>query len=278
MDSSMSRLSVSKLKAYTRCSEAYFLERIVRPKLPRRPASWTIMGTALHECFYNWEISKRDYPLPRIVSDFQQIFDREIEFAKIEQPNYDMWFKAPRTKLVVTDIDNYRKRGVEGDVPNYYNYCLNSEWKVLELDDGFPALELEFEIQLRENQITGAIDKICEWPDGRITIEDLKSGRLNDTDNRQLGLYAYAANETLGLGRPIEWGRYFFSKSRINRPSDWIDLRRYSEDKLIRDFHRLQLGLEHEIYLPSPGDQCGLCSVRDYCSELGHLRPPTSEL
>lgn len=264
--------SASQWKLFSRCSEQFYLERILRPKLPRRPAAWTALGNALHEAFYNWELNKREYGLGQIVRDYEKNFDSHIDTFKSMQPDWSYWMKSPRTKLVTTDIQNYRLRGIENDVPTYYDYCIGSDWEILLLDDGYPALELEFEITINGIPVVGSIDKLLWWPKERkVTVDDIKTGNLDDTDHRQLGLYAFAANATLELPQPISWGRYYYTKPQLRRPSGWIDLTRYNADYLGRCFWRLNAAISNNLFLANPGKQCDLCAVRDWCSELGHL-------
>jgi len=260
--------SVSQLKSVTRCGEAFRLERLSFPKTPRRPAAWTVLGIALHEVFPEWEIGDRkDDP----VQMFDVAFDKILAEEQQRQPDQEMWQKAPNAKTVDNDIKNYKKRGMTKDVPLYQQRCVEAEWEILHLPDGDRALELEFELELGEVTVKGALDRVLWFPGKKMAaMEDLKSGSPDDeVDTRQLGLYSLAAAECYGLD--ISHGRYWYTK--LDRPGDWVDLSRYSRDYLTQEYGRLDELIDRNLLLPNPGKHCGLCGSRPWCSELGWLKP-----
>jgi len=256
------------MKAVTRCGEAFRLERRSFPNTPRRPAAWTVLGVALHEVFPAWEVSERkEDPLELFAASFDRILAEEQE----KQPDDRMWMKAPNTKTVENDIRNYRKRGLERDVPQYHQRCLEADWEILRLPDDSRALELEFELELGEVTVRGALDRVQWWPGKKMaSLEDLKSGSPDEeADTRQLGLYSLAAAECYGLD--ISHGRYWYTK--LDRPGDWVDLSRYTREYLTEQYETLDRIIDGGLLVPNPGKHCSLCGSKPWCSELGWLQP-----
>ncbi len=261
--------SVSQYKSYVRCGESYYWEKLRRRDLPERPAPWLALGVALHTVFCAWEQSDRTID---VVELFEVEYDSLIESFREVQPDLSMWIIPPNSKDVEKSIKAYRTRGVERDVPNYLERCLEAEWEIYRFDNGEPALELEFEIELDNVIVRGAVDRVQWWPErGYATIEDLKSGNLEKWNFLQLGTYGYALKEQFNI--PIKFGRYWFTKT--DQPSEWVDLSRYNKEYLSKLYNSLDEGVNNGIFLPNPGDHCSLCGVRPYCRELGTLPDPS---
>jgi CRISPR/Cas system-associated exonuclease Cas4 (RecB family) len=241
--------------------------------LPPRPAAWTGLGIALHETFCEWEKSDRQID---VLEYFEKSFDEYIDNSLKLQPDLDLWQVPPGTKSIKKSIDSYRERGLTKDVPQYLERCLEAEWEIYRFEDGTKAVELEFELDLGDVTIKGGIDRIQWWPELEVaTMEDLKSGNVenDETDKRQLGVYAYAARTVFEV--PLESGRYWFTK--VDRGSEWFDLTRYTEAYLTDLFAKLDQGIKSGIFLPNPGKNCGLCGVQPYCREQGTKRVPSKE-
>ncbi len=263
------RRSVSQLKTLTRCGEQFRLTRMIRPKLPPRPAPWTMLGNALHEAFVEWERSGREID---VVARFTELYDFEVEEGTREQPDLSLWQLPPNTKSVSSGINNYRKRGIEKDVPLYRQRCLEAEWEVMQLPDGNPALELEFELDLDGVLVPGYIDRIQWWPKLKMAaIEDTKTGsNKTDHDVRQLVLYGLAAQEVYDID--LTHGRYWYTK--LDKPGAWHDLRKFDRAYLSDQYRKLDEVVDQGLLLPNPGDHCKLCEVKPYCSELGWMEVP----
>lgn len=266
--------SISQLKNYSHCSEQFRLQRMVRPRLPSRPASWLAGGTAFHDATEEYERRRFEgarWDPGELVEYFEARYWVKIEELKQEQPDLDLWLKPPRSKID-TDIKNRLARGVENWIPNYLAYT-TQPWRIYELPDGSPALEVEFEITLGDVKVTGSIDRILEWDDGSdaYTIEDLKTGNREERFD-QLGLYAYVCRllrEDLFLPSDIDMGRYFYAKD--GAWSEWKPMARYTEQYLTDIYTALDRGIQNRVFLPNPGD-CEICPVRPWCRELGWLK------
>lgn len=240
----------------------------MRYDLPVTPAPWTGLGIAVHEAFCEWEKSDRQID---ICEYFEVSYDAYISSSREKQPDLELWQIPPGSKDVEKCIKTYRNRGLEKDVPIYRDRCLEAEWEIYKLDDGEKALELEFEIDFDGLVVKGAIDRIQWWPTrGYATIEDTKTGNVEEWDRRQLGLYSFAANEVFQI--PVKYSRYWFTK--IDRGSQWWDLGNYNYEYLSDIYNTLDSAIDQKMFLPNPGEQCNLCAVRPYCREQGWLELP----
>lgn len=257
--------SVSQLKTYTRCSEAYFLERMVKPHLPETPAAWTALGSAFHKAYEGWELSNRTGSLGDV---FEAEFPLEIERLKERQPDLTEWQKRPRVHTVERDIELYGELGRK-QAEAYEAHCAEAGWSLFELPNGLPALEVSFELDLEGVPVRGTIDSILEWPDGRVTVRDLKTGNV-DEDNRQLGLYRHVAIDQFGLD--LRWGEYWYTKRGVS--GGWVDLTRYTKQYLAGAYAALDRGISNRVFLARPGSHCGMCGVKPYCPELGWKQIP----
>ncbi len=268
--------SISQLKSLTRCPEAFRIERLHRKEIPERPGVWTALGVAVHEASLFWEMSDRTEDLSVA---FETYFDAYIEDAREKQPDLSLWMVPPGSKDVEKSIKTYRERGLTRDIPNLKAFCEGTEeepveWEIYKFDDGSKALELEFEIDFDGLVVKGAVDAVHYWPERDVaTLTDWKSGNLEKWDARQLGAYSYALREQYGI--EIKHGRYFFTKT--NQTSDWFDLTRYDKTYLGDLFRSLDTIVNEGLFLPSPGDVCGICAVKPYCRELGSKQLPEKE-
>lgn len=259
--------SVSQWKGLVKCGAAFELERLHRSEVPRRPAAWSISGSAFHEALLDWEKSERTIDL---AESFEAHYDRMVQQELEKQPNLDLWMKPPRTKSVEQDIKNYRKRFLERDVPNYEAQCRVDEWEILRLDDGQLAIELGFEIDLDGITVRGAVDRIQWWPTkGHAAIEDTKTGSPDnhEHDHRQLGLYGLAMEMQYGIN--LAYGRYWFTK--VDRGSAWVNLDRYTYEYLSAEIKKVDQMVQQGLFLANPGKHCELCPVQPYCPEKGWL-------
>lgn len=259
--------SVSQLKSYTRCGEAYRLEKV--EEIPSKPGAWTVLGTGFHRAYQRWELAARSGQ--HLWELFPEEYDAAVEEAAAVVP-LDEWFVRPRVLAVKTDIDYYREAGVK-QAQFYEDHCRLSDWKLWNPEDGELMLEYAFDITLGGTRIRGEIDSVLEWPDGTLTIRDLKTGKLKK-DSRQLGIYRTAIQKILGVD--IQWGEYFYTKMGLARSGGWIDLTRYTEDYVGDVLGQLDQAINEGIFLPNPGDQCEMCGVRQHCREMGTLSVSSS--
>jgi putative RecB family exonuclease len=172
---------------------------------------------------------------------------------------------------VEKSIIHYRNRGIK-DIPIFMDRRLTADYEVVKT-------ELEFELELQDEEsrylgplvIKGGIDCILRWPDGRLTIDDVKTGSPDNSEDdiRQLQFYLFAAEK---LGYVVSAARYWFTK--LDRASPWVTLKPWmDEDYFSGVFEDLDKAIGHGIFLPNPGKHCGLCSFKSVCSVMGDSLP-----
>jgi len=250
--------SVSQLKSWAQCGEKFYLERIQRRRMPKRPAPWTLMGIAVHDSIMEWEETKHELD---IIAYYYRLYDELAEEAWRDQPDPLYWFLPPNAKYVDKAIKTYRERGAE-QLRVYIDAFESRPWEIL-------CLEREFEIDLGGVLVKGTVDRVLYFVDEDwYLVEDLKTGTVKDeADHRQLGFYAFVARELWEL--PVRDGRYWYLKA--NRPSETYDLSRFDREFWTDQFARLDTAIHLGIYLPNPGSHCQLCPVRPWCSTQGWL-------
>lgn len=258
--------SVSQLNTFTRCGEQYRLERVVKG-LPQRPAAWTALGSAFHVAYETYENTDRRFNLDTI---FWTAYNAEIEKLWELQPDENLWMKTPRVKTVEQDIKLRREHGVKQAVA-YQEMCEASEWKLWRTPEGTKGLELKFSISFDIGdehgtvEVIGAIDCVLQWPDGTVSVRDIKTGNKGNVNNRQLGLYGLALRERYGLD--LFRGEYWYTK--LGASGGPVDLRRYNRDYLSDQYGKLDRSIVDGLYLANPGSVCEMCGVRSYCREMG---------
>lgn len=262
--------SISQMSSYARCSEAYRLER--RTDVKGLPAGWFVMGTATHEAIEEWEKSGRELSDEETLNIFSNAYITEANRYMEDFPDEDLWMTGGRKK----GFDDLEDREAIGlyQVEDYLQWARSEEdfWEVIHT-------EHKFTIELGGVEVLGYIDQVKRFKaTGEIYPADLKSGTSLPDSNIQLAVYARALaqefdqevtlGEWLKLGRP-ERGR---TKQKAVE-STLVDLSKQSifqMDNLNQMFADLERGIESQVYLPNPANQCWrTCGVADYCRALG---------
>lgn len=242
--------SVSQFLSYASCPEAYRLERIER--VPRAPAAWFTQGIASHAAIEWWEKEGRPCDGPTLAGYAQLKYDALIDEAREKQPDLSKWLTGGNTK---PENDIVKRRETTGEVVEKYVWYANSaEEKVI-------ASECEFELELGGIRVIGVIDQIIEWPDGRLTPRDLKSGTRKPSWAFQLAVYGLAIKKR--LGQLPTFGEFFMLKDGQMLPYEIPG--HLTADVLGNWFQRLDQGIRTGIYLPNVGDACRTCGVLEFC-------------
>lgn len=264
--------SWSQLSAYEQCPQAFFLERVA--KVWQRPAAWFATGLGVHAAA---EAREKD-----LVDDegmlgvAQAAFRADIDARLVDTPNASFWqssgpYKGPE------DITR-RYNDLPRHLANYRQVAatLGDVWYPVGdgLDD--PAVEYAIDLDLDGVRVIGSIDQVrwkweTEEDDQRgLEIWDVKAGSMTPDEPGQLVTYAMAIRRETGF--PVKQGGYVMtakkptakgaiSKAQVVRK----DLTLISEESLTARFHAADEGIKAERWDPTPGDQCGRCSVLTSC-------------
>jgi putative RecB family exonuclease len=258
--------SVSSLKMYRLCGRQW--EEVRFNKVPRQPAAWLPQGTGFHVGYEAWERSDRTLDKADWSLAYYTSFDEELAKYDLEYPDRNKWLTVGRTKIE-NDIANRRERGIE-QLDRYIARCIeeSDKWKVWRLPDDSPALEVSFAVYLTPTiLVVGYIDVLVEWPNGMISVRDLKTGKREETA-LQLGMYAVAAKRL--FEEEVTFGDFYYAKDDTYSPL--IHLVNLDEDYFIREFEMMEKGIDGRIFLTNPGDHCALCPAQDICPEFGSAR------
>ncbi|MDM4718421.1 PD-(D/E)XK nuclease family protein [Micromonospora sp. WMMA1363] len=252
---------MSQLQTFSKCGEQWRLEK--RVLAPSRPAAWCHQGTAFHTAVEAWERNYRQDHPGDILDLFETEYDRLVAVDMEREPDLARWLTGGNSRADA-DITRRRERGAT-QVQGYMDYALADSGRVWRDPDGFPALEVEFRLDLGGVAVVGYIDQVWQWGTGQIGPRDLKTGTRLPGSPLQLGVYRVAVQELYGF-LPA-WGDFYMAKN--NRPERPVDLSRYTREWVTSQFRMLEAGIRAESFLPNPGDGCRTCGVSEFCSAIG---------
>ena len=184
-----------------------------------------------------------------------------------KQPDFSYWDKTPNVKSVEQDIKLRREHGIKQTLA-YAEHALKSPWRIHK----YP--ELGGSITLGDIVVRWTADVVLEWPDGQLTVRDIKTGNKgNVKSNLQLGIYKLGLQENFGI--EVTQGEFWFTKDGTSGGYD--NLQRYTRSYIEDLFVSLERGIAGKVFLPNPGSHCKFCGVKPFCRELGVIgNVPTS--
>jgi RecB family exonuclease len=212
-----------------------------------------------------WERAFRDLTELELKEIYYESFDSEILKYKEVQPDLSKWLTMGRTRIQ-TDIDNRRERGWT-QFQTYQRRAMEEPWKVWELPDGSPAVEVSFNVNLGEGLIVrGYVDIVKDWGGDRLTVNDLKTGN-REKSSLQLGVYKVALNEVFGTD--VKDGSFYYAKD--DTYSKTFDLSVWSEEYLREKFEAMERGIDNRVFIANVGDFCGLCPAKAQCPDYNSV-------
>lgn len=266
-DDGRPRWSFSQLNTYANCSEMWRLEKLVKPRIPKKKAPWFVLGQGVHRAIEQWF---RDFCQTDIVELFYAAYDEERASDLRDEPDLSAWTNPGRRGLTEV-LDDNRIKGATM-VQKFVEWFEDPEthWDVMrDPDDGAPWVEVPFDLDLGGIRVIGSIDAVEMG--GEPT--DWKTGQKKGTRALQLGLYKYALESQYGVDGNV--GQFFYLGGAVDSRKSWglsdhNDLRRYNEAYLTDIFTAAQRGIEAEVFIPNPGELCEVfCDVREFCREMG---------
>lgn len=261
------RRSYSQLSSYARCSELFRLERIVRPRIPDRPAAWLALGIAVHAAYENWERSDRSTDA---VADFEAEFERIKAELLAKQPDLNMWIKPFRVKHIQEHLESNRAKGA-AQMESLIAFATDpdNEWMVSRDELAQARVELPLDFEVGNVRVVGYVDVVPMDLDGSLYVVDLKTGNRQES-NLQLGVYKVGLKKQYNLD--VAGGFFLYSKDM--KRGKFVNLDRYTEGYLADLFESLERGIENQVFIPNPSDFCGICPASQWCREMGSTPIP----
>lgn len=273
--------SWSQLSSFTRCGEAFRLERVVR--VPVAPAVWFAAGTAYHKACEDFDRSASVYGVAAAaegigsgVADglwgpvFNLLLDAELNEMRAKEPDETKWRTAGRKtkdKPNGEDVAWWRANG-PGMVEKYIDWRVaNADvYEILILPNGEPALETEMTVMLGDVAVKNLPDMVLvDRNTGATIVVDRKTGARVPDDDGQLGTCKLALEQTFGI--PIWYGAYFMAKTgELTEPKP---LDQFEDGALIERYKRMDAAEKAGVYLPVISNLCRSCGVRDFCVFAG---------
>lgn len=252
--------SYSQLSSYHRCPEAYRLARI--EKVPETPAAWLPHGTAVHAAGEAYEKSGRNLNEAEVIQIFKDEYIKDTNKLLDKTPNPGQWFNSGRYEGK-EDIERRYLLGQE-HVVNYISYYQKHPDEVIWIDNnGNPAIENEFNIELEGVPVRGFIDAVINIGDLLTVVRDTKTGATPGT-TEQLTLYSMAV-EIENPGIQIDQGDYLMTKTgRVSKPHDVTSGK--SRDQLTLDFITMDTAVKNGDFPANPSpENCRRCPVAQSC-------------
>jgi len=223
------RLSYSKIRTYLECPYKYKLRYIER--IPERPKSCFRFSSLIHHVLHEYHFYQKRGSLDDLLLCYERTW-RGQRGASYEVGR----------KILIT---------------YYYKMRNRSPY----------SLEERFTIRIRENILTGKIDRIDRTNDG-FCILDYKLNKniltLKEVkDSLQLSLYALAFFHLTGI-IPLKVGFYFLRHGKlIFTKKDRQDIEKTGDliDQVARKITR-------EEFHPKESKTCQQCDYKEYCSSM----------
>lgn len=275
------RLSFSAAKTLRGCGEAYRLERVI--KVQGRPNWSSISGTAFHSLVENIMLGEHgSLASPSSMAEFNADPARHVRAhmdaaVARELERSDNWTEedirptGTRAKTVTASggPNKADRAWMEYWLPSWVRgwdeWRRRSPWDLYLFDDGSPAVEVEFNVDMDGVGVKGFVDAIFRNRlSGELVAVDWKAGVRVPDSPEQLGTYRVGL--WLEYGLDVNWGCYFMA--RKSETTHIHDLRSYTLERLGWQFNMLADRVEAGDYAPNYSS-CHFCSVADWCYAVG---------
>lgn len=208
---------------------------------------------------------------------FLDHFETEVLELVETSPNTREWSAAGRGKTKSNPAGEdgawWRANGPKM-VQSWVDWRRKSKWRVLDMGNGVPAIELEILVDVAGIPLKAYVDRIMVIPEVNTpVIVDLKTGARTQDSDLQLGFYRLGIMQQYGLD--IRYGCYWDARS--GRPSEMLSLSRYKPALLEKWLRRFDQARELGIFLPRLTFRCKACPFSQYCAAYGgkmqHMDP-----
>ncbi|MER6382077.1 PD-(D/E)XK nuclease family protein [Streptomyces sp. NPDC001118] len=247
--------SVSQVEQYEQCAWRWYLQRVER--VEPRPAAWSFHGTAFHSAAEAWERSSRAMDSEEVAGIFHDQYTALVNEALDKEPDTDKWLAAGYTGG--EDIERRYTLGLK-QTRDYVKWSRENEPAIwTEPNEGAPALELAFMVELGGIKVRGFIDQALEEAEGAVRVRDLKTGSTKS--KFQLQTYAVAMRQQWGV--TVERADWYLAKDgRLSRP---VKVGEVSEDEVGQRYADMDADVKAGRFPASPGYNCRFCDMAHAC-------------
>lgn len=253
-------LSHSSRETLLRCAKSWFLR--YRTPAPRRPALWSVGGSAVHETTELWDretISDREVP-----AAWADRFEFHLQKAFAADPNEWNWGRSK-----TEPIEIWRGQGLDF-VNSYVAWRKRSPYTIWTTPDGTPAIELDVSGFLPgcPVEVKGFVDRIfVDSMFDKLIDVDLKSGKRPPKNGDQFGTYAALTEVKYGIRTDL--GVPFLTrKATLGKP---YDLAAYTPEAVGQAFADAWELIQGGIF-PATGiatNDCFICDLASSCAAKG---------
>lgn len=208
---------------------------------------------------------------------FLDAFEPEVLALAEEHPKTREWAAAGRGKRASNPAGEdgawWRANGPKM-VQGWMDWRRKSGWRVLDMGNNTPAIELEILVDVAGVPLKAYVDRIMVIPEVNTpVIVDLKTGARSQESDLQLGFYRLGVMQQYGLD--VRFGCYW--DARTGRPGEMLNLSRYKPALLETWVKKFDLARQHQIFLPHITFRCKACPFNQFCAAYGgkqqHMDP-----
>lgn len=265
--------SFSARETLLRCARSYFLKYIA--KAPKRPALWSVGGSAVHETTEHYDLmsvvgNDDVFPLGQV---WETYFNANLEKAFEAEPNENIWGRSPSEP-----IDVWRRQGLTF-VQSYIDWRERSPWEIWTTPDGEPAIELEVSGMLPgcPVEIKAYLDRVFWDPVfKKHHIVDLKTGKRPPKGPDQFGTYRALLKVRYGID--VDSGVPFMNrKATLGKP---YDLAEFTPERVGEIFGEAWEQVQESLRTgswPANTNECFICDVQASCAAVNGPLAPTHD-
>jgi putative RecB family exonuclease len=264
-DIPVTHTSFSARETLQRCARSYFLKYFA--KAPKRPALWSVGGSAVHEATEDYDLLvmaglKDDFDAEGV---WNIHFNLQLAEARDKEPNENKWGRSQSEPIEV-----WRRQGLQF-VQSYIDWRERSPWEIWTTPDGQPAIELDISGMLPgcPVEIKAYLDRVFKDPVfDKLWILDLKSGKRPPKSPAQFETYAALLKAKYGV--QVDMGVPFMN--RRGGPGKPYDLSQVSP-KEIGDAYgeawaEVQDNAQKGVWQANT-NECFICDVQASCAAVG---------
>jgi putative RecB family exonuclease len=264
--------SFSAKETLERCARSYFLKYYA--KAPKRPALWSVGGSAVHETTEHYDlmsiVGNEDVSKGNISRIWETYFEAQLEKAFEKEPNENKWGRSPSEPIEV-----WRRQGLQF-VQSYIDWRERSPWQIWTTPEGEPAIELDISGRLPgcPVEIKAYLDRVFYDPVfKKLWIVDLKSGKRPPKSPEQFGTYRALVKAKYDVD-VVDGAPFMNRRASLGKPYDLTEYTPEAVGEVYgKAWEQVQEYARTGSWPASTGD-CFICDVQASCAAVsGPLAP-----